>query len=163
MKNQKLYDKMFSSYGIKKRYCGFLDFGDLDSNLQFCSCNTLKEWREACSCSNDGSEWVGDAENCKEVFQKPLRKYPFFSNAKIIKLLEFLVIKHNMYIYKGGDGEEIELNMFCGALFLAGKTLKEALAEILIEISCTLPEEDIKIIKNILEDKELEEESDEYN
>lgn len=152
---KKLIEKLYKSYNIKKRYCGFLDFGDLDHNYEFCSYETLKEWRDACSNSNDGSQWVPneDGESCKEVFQKPDRRYPELTDTKLFKLICFLIL-HDVHIYR--DGDEIEINAAQGYYLVRGINIKEALIKLLIDYPSFCTVGDFTAIRNILICRELE-------
>lgn len=151
-----LVEKLFKTYNIKKRYCGFLDFGDLDSRFEFCSFDTLQEWRDACSSSNNGSNWIktGDGDDdVKEVFQKPLRKYPELTGTKLFKLICFLIL-HDVHIYR--DGDEIEISAAQGYYLVRGINIKEALIKLLIDYPSFCTVGDFTAIKNILTNKELE-------
>lgn len=76
-------EKLYKKVGIKKKYCGRLDMGDLDCQMQYVTCNSINEWKEAVFSSRFG-----------ETEEEPKLKYPEFTAEKQLEI-EGVIFRHN--------------------------------------------------------------------
>lgn len=77
-------EKMYKNAKIKKQYCGWLDMGDLDCQMQYVTCNSINEWKEAVFSSRFG-----------ESEEEPELKYPAFTVEKQLELIKWLSIEYS--------------------------------------------------------------------
>lgn len=80
-------EKMFENAGIKKQYCGWLDMGDLDCQMQYVRCNSITEWKDAVFSSRFG-----------ESKEEPEHKYPPFTAEKQLELIKWLAKTYELSI-----------------------------------------------------------------
>ena len=72
-------EKLYELAEIKKQYCGWLDMGDLDCQMQYVTCNSISEWKEAVFSSR-----------FSESEEEPELKYPPFTAEKQLELIKWL-------------------------------------------------------------------------
>lgn len=87
-------EKMYENAGIKKQYCGWLDMGDLDTQMTYIQCDTKEEWDECVFMSRN------------EYYNKPKMEYPPFTAEKQLELIKWLIQKYKTILI------EHKLNLF---------------------------------------------------
>ena len=139
----KKIDKMFKNAGIKKQYCGWLDMGDLDCQMQYVRCNSITEWKNAVLSSRFG-----------ESEEVPEQKYPPFTAEKQIELIKWLCQKtYRNYLLVRYDFVNyywlIECNMTDSNRV---DNFSEALASVCNNLWQDLTDQEKEEIRNILND-----------
>ena len=81
--------KLYENAGIKKQYCGWLDMGDLDTNMQYVRCETKEEYDNYAAL--DSSDLVQTTPN---------EEYPPFTAEKQLEIVKFLLKKAVYYDVK---------------------------------------------------------------
>lgn len=156
-------EKMYENAEIKKKYCGWLDMGDLDCQMQYIICESLKEWEELVFSSRFG-----------KTEEEPELKYPPFTAEKQIAILMFILNKfgdigfQKMYSIRGNDENTRKDFIKClcdcehetwdsrpvdfyyqkGA---SGNNFEESLAGLINDLWQDLTEEEKQQVKGILE------------
>jgi len=133
-------EKMYSNTGIKLKYSGWLDMGDLDTQMTHIQCDTKEEWDECVFMSR--SSYSSDDEN----YDKPKMEYPTFTAEKQIELIKILA-KGEVKI-NNEDGE-YEFSIFDTISDFS--SFEESLADLTNRMWQDLTEEERKQIKEILE------------
>lgn len=87
-------EKLYKNAKIKKQYCGWLDMGDLDCQMQYVRCNSIKEWKEAVFSSRYG-----------ESEEEPEYKYPEFTAEKQLEIIKWLASRDYITIVSYTNGE----------------------------------------------------------
>ena len=77
-------EKLYELAGIKPKYSGWLDMGDLDMQMQYIQCDTKEEWKDYCFMSR--SSYSSDNKN----WDKPIMDYPPFTAEKQLNIIKFL-------------------------------------------------------------------------
>jgi hypothetical protein len=103
-------EKLYENTGIEKKYCGWLDMGDLDTQYEYVMCDTLEEYKETAEFSR--TSYSSDNEN----YMTPEIKYPPFTAEKQLELIKWLCINtYRHYIHfrfeRDIDNWKMESNM----------------------------------------------------
>lgn len=88
--------KLYENTGIKLKYSGWLDMGDLDTQMEYVQCNTKEEWDECCNMSrsdfsSDNKEWC-----------EPKMEYPPFTAEKQLELFKLIIVERFLVAVYGG-------------------------------------------------------------
>ena len=84
-------EKLYELAGVKPKYSGWLDMGDLDMQMQYIQCDTKEEWKDYCFMSRSG--YSSDNKN----WDKPIMDYPPFTAEKQLELIKFILGKGVYY------------------------------------------------------------------
>lgn len=121
---EELLTKLYEKYNIPKYYCGWFDYGDLDSRMVYDYYKTKEEFDEACEYDIDG-------------YKEPEMKYPPLTDEKILKIQEYLLTQDKFEI--GSCIVEDGPRYFISSSRLessgAGSSFKEALINLLIDLT----------------------------
>lgn len=79
--------KLYEIAGVKKKYCGWLDMGDLDTQYEYVMCDTLEEYKETAEFSR--TSYSSDDDN----YMTPEIKYPPFTAEKQLELIKWVTKK----------------------------------------------------------------------
>lgn len=135
-------EKMYEKVGIKKQYCGWLDIGDSDTNIQYVRSETKEEYDNYATL--DSSDLVQTTPN---------EEYPPFTAEKQLELIKWLARKDsyscNYSEIKPRDNNEEWMSY---SVFKAGfaHSFEESLAGIVNNIWQDLTEEEQEQIRSIL-------------
>lgn len=133
-------EKMYENAGIKLKYSGWLDMGDLDTQMTHIQCDTKEEWDECVFMSR--SSYSSDDEN----YDKPKMEYPTFTAEKQIEITKFLLKKAVYY-----DVKDDKYWFYLEECESAGyKPFDEAIAHFINKLWQDLTEAERKQIKEIL-------------
>ncbi len=121
-------EKMYENAGIKKQYCGWLDIGDLDTNVQYVRCATKEEYDNYAAL--DSSDLVQTTPN---------EEYPPFTAEKQIAILCWFA---NFYGH---------ITLSNKPKNITAEGLQESLARLINLYWTGLPPEQQQQIKEILE------------
>ena len=138
-------EKLYENCGIKKQYCGWLDMGDLDTNVQYVRCATKEEYDDCVSLSRGNL-----------LQTKPNRDYPPFTAEKQLELIKWLATYLNRFDFRCAKTKEDKYMCWC--IFNKNKTcykginkeFDKALAGLICEFWQSLTEEERNSIKEIL-------------
>ena len=125
--------KLYENAGIKPKYSGWLDMGDLDTQMTYIQCDTKEEWDECVFISR--SSYSSDDED----YDKPKMEYPPFTAEKQIQLILFILNTFKQGFNCRVEGGKISLD-----------TLARGIAQEVINCWQDLTEEERKQIKEIL-------------
>ena len=89
--------KLYEKAGIKLKYSGWLDMGDLDTQMTYIQCDTKEEWDECVFMSR--SSYSSDDEN----YDKPKMEYPPFTTEKQLGLIKYFSNNYNISINKDNN------------------------------------------------------------
>lgn len=132
--------KLYQNAGIKLKYSGWLDMGDLDTQMTHIQCDTKEEWDECVFMSR--SSYSSDYEN----YDKPKMEYPPFTAKKQLELIKFLLKKAVYY-----DVKDDKYWFYYEECESAGyKPFDEAIAHFINKLWQSLTEEEKQQIKEIL-------------
>ena len=138
-------EKLYELVGIKQKYSGSLDMGDLDTQMEYVQCNTKEEWDECCNMSRSGFS----SDN--EEWYEPKMEYPPFTAEKQLELFKLIITERFLVAIYGGmpnlfsiTALNVSANASCFEECLAGyfnnffekhdaKDLKEKIKRILEE------------------------------
>lgn len=121
---EELLTKLYERYNIEKYYCGWFDYGDLDSRMVYEYHKTEEEYNESCECDIDG-------------YKEAERKYPPLLDEKLVKIQEYLLTQDKFEI--GSCIVEDNYRYFISSRRLessgAGSSFKEAFINLLIDLT----------------------------
>lgn len=121
---EELLTKLYEKYNIEKYYCGWFDYGDLDSRMVYDYYKTKEEFDEACEYDIDG-------------YKEPEMKYPPLTDEKILQIQEYLLTQDKFEI--GSCKVEDDHRYFISSSRLdssgAGNSFREALINLLIDLT----------------------------
>lgn len=128
-------EKMYENAGIKKKYCGWLDMGDLDCQMQYIICESLKEWEELVFSSRFG-----------KTEEEPELKYPPFTAEKQIELIKILAKGEVKINNEDGEYEFSVIDTISDF-----SSFEESLADLANRMWQDLTKEEKQQVKGILE------------
>ena len=124
--------KLYEIAGVKKKYCGWLDMGDLDTQYEYVMCDTLKEYKETAEFSR--TSYSSDNEN----YMIPEIKYPSFTAEKQLELIKWV---SDIFVFRTYARLKKETTCFltereygCDEYFCKSSTLDQALAGLIINL-----------------------------
>lgn len=134
--------KLYEIAGVKKKYCGWLDIGDLDTQYKYVMCDTLEEYKETAEFSR--TSYSSDNNN----YMTPEIKYPPFTAEKQLELIKCLANIETISMQSDGEDYQV-LTEFESGDWLA--TFEQALASLILELWQELTDNQKQEIKEILE------------
>lgn len=134
--------KLYEIAGVKKKYCGWLDMGDLDTQYEYVMCDTLEEYKETAEFSR--TSYSSDNDN----YMTPEIKYPPFTAEKQLELIKCLACIETIGMQFDGEDYQV-LTEFESGDWLS--TFEQALASLVCEIWQDLTDEQKQEIKEILQ------------
>lgn len=134
--------KLYEIAGVKKKYCGWLDMGDLDTQYKYVMCDTLEEYKETAEFSR--TSYSSDDNN----YITPEIKYPPFTAEKQLELIKCLANIETISMQSDGEDYQV-LTEFESGDWLA--TFEQALASLILELWQELTDNQKQEIKEILE------------
>ena len=134
--------KLYEIAGVEKKYCGWLDMGDLDTQYEYVMCDTLKEYKEIAEFSR--TSYSSDNEN----YMTPEIKHPPFTAEKQLELIKKVLEKGLLQLSRSSLGNIQFCNLGNAGDYKA--EFDEALASFVINLWQGLSANQKQEIKEIL-------------